>query len=319
MSRKLRFYFREPTIDTNRPISSGQVSVEGFDIEIVDTLKSADAWDCSFAKRMSDFGPDCDQISIPVFPNRKFRQSYIFVNSRANIASPRELEGKRIGIKSWSNTAGVWCRGILQNYYKVDPTRASWIALEQDEVQFPKGALRIECMTAQSGGEAGTKTLDDLLSAGELDAVIDPNVLPSITRKDGRTRRLFQNYYEEEKRYFAETGIFPISHVVTLRRDFVESNPTAPRALLWAFRKARDVAFDAVDGSDPQTVIMPWLGHYLEQQRALMGERFFCYDVAQAATALDAMMLYSHQQWLTTTLVDKTRLFHPSTVDDRDE
>jgi 4,5-dihydroxyphthalate decarboxylase len=320
MSRKLRLFFREPTIDTNRPISSGRVGIEGFEVEFVDRLKSADVWDCSFAKRLSDFGPDCDCISIPVFPNRKFRHSYIFVSTRSGIDSPCGLEGKRIGIKSWSNTAGVWCRGILRNYYGVDAAQSSWIALERDDdVGIPDGALRIEYRDAKSGGGAGTQTLDELLLAGEIDAVIDPNVPASIIRKDGRTRRLFQNYYEEERRWFADTGIFPTSHIVTLRRDFVDANPDAPRALLRAWRKARDIAFEAVEGADPETIIMPWLSHHLEEQRALMGERFFCYDIAHAAKALDALMLYARQQWLTSELVDKTQLFHPSTLNDLDE
>ena len=100
MARPLRFFFREPSIDTNRPLSSGEVGVENFAFETVGSMKDADAWDCSFAKRLSEFGLEPGLVSIPAFPNRKFRHSYIFVSSRAGIDAPRDLEGKRRGAQA---------------------------------------------------------------------------------------------------------------------------------------------------------------------------------------------------------------------------
>src|SRR5690349_4101068 len=80
---KLKFYFREPTIDTNLPITDGTVKIDGFDWEFVDNEATADAWDCGFAARVRAFAKDEKHISIPAFPNRKFRLAYIFVNSKA--------------------------------------------------------------------------------------------------------------------------------------------------------------------------------------------------------------------------------------------
>src|SRR3970040_1970267 len=95
-SPKLRFYFREPTVDTNMPITDGTVKVEGFDFEIVSREEDADAWDCGFAARVRAHVKGPRHLSIPAFPNRKFRLSYIYVNSAAGIDSPRDLEGKRV-------------------------------------------------------------------------------------------------------------------------------------------------------------------------------------------------------------------------------
>jgi 4,5-dihydroxyphthalate decarboxylase len=81
--------------------------------------------------------------------------------------------------------------------------------------------------------------LDELLVEAKLDAVIRPNVLGSISRRDSRVRRLFRDYKAEEQNYFRETGIFPISHVVTLKQEFIERHANAPAALLKAFRLAR--------------------------------------------------------------------------------
>ena len=112
---KLRFYFREPTIDTNIPITDGTVKIEGFDWEFVPDEDAADAWDCGFAARVRAYANGLPHVSIPAFPNRKFRLAYIFINSKAGIETAKDLEGRRIGIMQWDNTAGVWARGALQH------------------------------------------------------------------------------------------------------------------------------------------------------------------------------------------------------------
>src|SRR5688572_7672602 len=125
LAEKLKLFFREPTIDTNSPIASGIVPIEGFDVEFVDRLSDADVWDCAFAARLQHMERErC--VSVPAFPNRKFRLSYIFVNAGAGIHSPADLQGKRVGIRFWANTAGVWARGALQHHYNVDLSRIQW-------------------------------------------------------------------------------------------------------------------------------------------------------------------------------------------------
>ena len=129
---KLRFRFREPTVDTNLPISDGTVKVEGFDLEVMqvgeDDRFEADARDEGFGTLLQRKVQDAPDVCIPAFPNRKFRLSYIYVNAAAGIDSPKDLEGKRVGIPAWGNTAGVWARGALQNYYEVDLTAIRWLS-----------------------------------------------------------------------------------------------------------------------------------------------------------------------------------------------
>ena len=127
-SPKLRFYFREPTIDTNIPITDGTIKIEGFEWEFVPKEDDADAWDCGFAARLRAHATNEPHISIPAFPNRKFRQAYIFVNSKSGIETAKDLEGRRVGIMQWDNTAGVWARGALQHYYGVDLKRINWLS-----------------------------------------------------------------------------------------------------------------------------------------------------------------------------------------------
>src|SRR5918999_3539832 len=152
-SPKLKFYFREPTIDTNIPITDGTVKIEGFDWEFVPNEDAADAWDCGFAARVRAYAKAAPHISIPAFPNRKFRLAYIFVNSKAGIETAKGLEGRRVGIMQWDNTAGVWARGALQHYYGVDPTRICWRAVQAKQESVPPG-IHIEKVTGN--GDADT-------------------------------------------------------------------------------------------------------------------------------------------------------------------
>ncbi len=313
MPPRMRLFFREPTVDTNRPIASRQIGVEGFDVEIVDSMADADVWDCPFAGRMLDFETS-ECVSIPAFPNRKFRLAYIFVNAAAGIRTPQDLHGKRVGIRFWSNTAGVWARGALQHHYGVDLTRIHWLSARKDATPIPPGAIDIAYQDEMWPRDM--RDLDDMLADGDIDALIDANVPPSIVRRNPRTRRLFPDYAAEERAYYSATGIFPISHLVTLRGDFVKANPAAPQALLRAFRHARDMAFEAIEGSDPQVLVLSWISHYLDEQRKLMGDNYFTYDIAHNRTALDAMMRYAHAQWLTPRVLRAEELFHASVIDD---
>ena len=299
---KLRFFFREPTVDTNRPLREGSAAVAGFEFAEVVKLDEADAWDCGFAARMESVEKGEDLVSIPAYPNRKFRLSYIYVNSKAGIETPRDLEGKRVGILFWANTAGVWVRGALQHDYGVDLHAIDWMSTAAAAVPAPATYK----FRVRPGAD-----LDAMLTAGELDAVIEPNVLPSITRRDPRVRRLFRDYKSEEQAYFRRTGIFPISHVVTLRRAFVERHPEAPLALLKAYRQARDIAIDAIEGADPQVMVLPWASALLDEQRALMGDAFFSYNIADNRASLAAFVRYAHEQGLVSRPVDYAALFSP--------
>ncbi|MGB7949420.1 MAG: hypothetical protein WCH75_17160 [Candidatus Binatia bacterium] len=304
---KLHFYFREPTVDTNKPITDGTVQVEGFEFEVVEREEAADAWDCGFAARLRAHAQGARHVSIPAFPNRKFRLSYIFVNSKSGIETPRDLEGKRVGLMQWDNTAGVWARGALQHAYGIDLCRIHWLALRLKPEGIAEG-IRIEKLEARGDPDVA---LDGLLSEGKLDAVIGPNVLPSISRRDPRTRRLFRDYKTEEQRYFKQTGIFPISHVVTLKQEFVDRYPDAPVALLKAFRAARDEAFNRLEGADPQVLVISWAAAAVDEQRELMGENYWAYDIDHNRLALEAITQFGFEQGLSPTRIDFTTFFHP--------
>jgi len=300
---KMRLGFREPDIDTNMPFVDGTVKVEGFELEISNFRgpDSVDAWDASFGGLMQTKGRgDHPFVSIPAYPNRKFRLSYIFVNSAAGIEHPRDLEGKRVFV---SGTAGVWARGALQHHYEVDFTKINWVMSGEEATGWAPG-IRVESLPRGSD-------FDAMLLSGELDAVMEPNVLPSITKRDPRVRRLFRDWKTEEQAYFKQTGIFPISHVVSLKQEFVDRHPDAPVALLEAYRRARDVAFDRIEGADPAILTISWASAAMAEQRAVMGDHYWAYNVEDNQRPLEAMMDFAHQFGLTPTRLDYMSFFHP--------
>ena len=303
---KLRLGFREPEIDTNRPFVDGTVKVEGFDLEISDYRgwEHIDAWDASLGGLMQTKGKgDHPFVSIPAFPNRKFRLSYIFVNGRAGIESPKDLEGKRVYV---SGTAGIWARGALLNHYGVDFTKVHWVMGGASAKSWGPG-IEVESLAGITG-PLDVK-LDTMLVEGDLDAVIEPNVLPSISRRDPRVRRLFPDYRTEEQDYWKRTGIFPISHVVSLTQEFVDQHPEAPVALLKAYRHARDFAFDRLYGTDPEILVISWVASFIDDQRALMGDDYWAYNIQNNVRALEAIMLFAHQLGVTPTQLDYLSFF----------
>jgi 4,5-dihydroxyphthalate decarboxylase len=306
---KLRLGFREPDIDTNRPFVDGTVTVDGFDLEISDYrgAEYIDAWDASFGGLMSTKGKKAHPyVSIPVFPNRKFRLAYIFVNSKSGIQSPKDFAGKRVAIFQQDNTAAIWSRGALLNYYGVDFTRVKWFVPGKD-VKSWGADISVEPL-ALGPGRRDTE-LDELLMKGEIDVVMGPNVLPSVSRKDPRTRRLFPDYPAEEKNYYKDTGIFPISHVVSLTEEFVDKHPEAPIALLEAYRRARDVAFDRIYGTDPEIVTISWAAAAMDDQRTVMGENYWPYNIEENVRTLESMMQFAHQLGVTPEKLDYMSLF----------
>ena len=306
---KLRLGFREPEVDTNRPFVDGSVQVEGFDLEISDFHgpETIDAWDASFGGLMRTKSKgDHPYVSIPAYPNRKFRLAYIFVNNAAGIDTPKDLEGKRVFV---SSTAGVWARGALQDHYGVDLARIRWCMPGPEAASWAPD-VEVEPLPHILGPQPG-EPLDEMLLGGEVDAVIEPNVLPSISRRDPRVRRLFRDYKNEELNYYKATGIFPISHMVTLKQDFVDQHPTAPIELLKAYRRARDVALDRLYGADPEVLITSWVAAAIDEQRAVMGENYWSYNVQDNVRSLETMMTFAHQFGLTSEKLDYESFFHP--------
>jgi len=264
-----------------------------------------DASEMSFGKTVSLMAePAPDIVPIPVFPSRVFRHSAIYIGEKSNIKEPKDLEGRKVGIPEWAQTAGMYARGLLQHEYGVDLARIHW---HQAGVQQPGRVEKAKLHLP--GGVRITpvpdKSLAQMLAAGELDAV--------ISARDPGGRRLFGNYQEIEEAYFRKTRIYPIMHLVVLRRDVYERDRWVAMNLFKAFEEAKRHSTQRLVEIGLSHVPMPWLAEHARRWRALAGEDFWPYGIEGNRPTLEAFVQYAHEQGVTARRLQVEELFAPET------
>jgi len=265
-----------------------------------------DASEMSFGKVVSLLSqPAPDIVAIPVFVSRVFRHSAIYV-AGPSIKKPKDLEGKRVGIPEWAQTAGMYVRGLLQHDYGVDLARIDWVQagvrepgrVEKVELKLPPG-VRIRA--------APDKTLAGMLASGELDA--------AISARDPGGRRLFENYQEVEEVYFRKTRIFPIMHVVVLRREVYERDRWVAMNLFKAFEEAKRASQARLTEIGLSHIPMPWLAEHARRWREAAGEDFWPYGLQGNRPTLEAFLQYAHEQGIAMRRLKVEELFAPETLE----
>ncbi|PIW29834.1 MAG: 4,5-dihydroxyphthalate decarboxylase [Rhodospirillales bacterium CG15_BIG_FIL_POST_REV_8_21_14_020_66_15] len=254
-------------------------------------------------------------VAIPVFLSRAFRHNGFVVRADAGIDTPKDLEGRKVGVPEYQMTAALWMRGILADEYGVDTDTFQWRtgALEEGT---RKDRLTLDLpphlsVTPIAAGES----LQDLLLAGELDAVFAPKPLNALVAGDPRVRRLFPDFAAAERAYHVRTGFFPIMHAIGLRRTLAEAHPWLPKALFDAFTAARDMAMEKLEAiwlGSANRLTLPFFHADMEATRALMGADFWSYGFAANRAELDAMCRWSQAQHLAPRQVRPEELFPPS-------
>jgi 4,5-dihydroxyphthalate decarboxylase len=247
-------------------------------------------------------------VAIPVFPSRCFRHSAIFVRDDGPVDDPAALAGMRIGIPEWTQTATVYARAVLQHQYGVDLTGIRWVQAGTNEPGRVEG-VSLSLPGGISVTSLPDRTLNDLLLAGELDAVIAAHPPTEFKRGSGRVVRLFSDYRAVEERYHAETGVFPIMHVVALRRDVLDRYPWAASSLMKGFEEAKRRSLArALDGNAPKYPV-PWSFANAQRAQEMFGSDFWPYGIEPNRTTLDAFLEYAHQQGACATRLAPEDLF----------
>jgi 4,5-dihydroxyphthalate decarboxylase len=256
-----------------------------------------------------------DYVGVPVFPSRAFRHTAITIRTDRGIRTPQDLRGRRVGLPEYQLTACVWARALLQEDFGVAPEEITWVrgGIEQPgrpekiAVALPPG-LRVEA--APDG-----VSLSQLLAAGGIDALVSPRA-PSC-HGDGVSPVgwLFADPMAAAQDYFRRTGIFPIMHLLGVRRSLAEAHPWLPAALLKAFTHAKQVAEQRLADTSATKVTLPFVEEQLAQARALMGPDFWAYGVAPNRTTLDAFLRHHHAQGLSPRRLAVEELFHPATLE----
>ncbi len=247
--------------------------------------------------------------AVPVFMHRRFRHGFVFINTRAGIAAPKDLIGREVGGTNFQPASNIWMRGILEEHYAVPHREITWVVDRSEDVPFsvPPG-LRIAMKRSD-------KPLSDMLADGDLPAMISPTLPRPFVEGDKRIARLFADYKQIEIDYFRQTGIFPIMHVTTVKREIVEKYPWVPTNLVKAFEQAKQIAYRRV--ANPRMIPLAWVRTAVEEQEAILGRDPWAYGLTPANRKnLETVLRYTHQQGLIRTMPKLDDLFEDTDLGD---
>ena len=250
-----------------------------------------------------------DFIAIPVFVSRIFRHSCIYISTKAGIKKPQDLKGKKLGLPAYQMTATVWMRGLLHHEYGVAPTDVEWF-YSREEIFSWNPPIKLKIQRIPAGA-----TLDEMLQAGEIAALLTARKPPSFAAGSPKVKRLFPNFKEEEIAYYKKTKIFPIMHTIVIKREIYHMHPWIAQSLFNAFTQAKEKCYREMNEAAVLKYTLPWLLSEVEEEKAILGEDFWPYGIEPNRPTLEALVQYSHEQGLAVRLVKLEELFAPETFD----
>ena len=313
--------------DRTRSLMDGAVQVDGIDLNylnlpVEETFfrmirnREFDVAEMSLSSyTVSTFRDPKPFIAIPIFPSRMFRHSSIYINADAGIREPQDLIGKRIGTPEFQMTAPVWIRGILAEHYGVPLDSVTYVTggeeepgrIEKQKIDLPR-SIRIEPIGAE-------QTLSKMLATGEIAALHTARMPSTFLSQPDRVKRLFPDFVDVERKYYRETGTFPIMHTVVIRREVYEQNRWVAQSLYKAFAEAQRNTYEDLYVTAALKGMLPWLTAHVEETRALMGDDYWPYGFDANRQTLATFLRYHHQQGLSKTLRTPEELFAPETME----
>lgn len=295
--------------DRLRSLQDGTVQPEGIELNFVPlpveetffrqlAFKEFDVSEMSMSSYVLTLNQERPPfVALPAFPSRYFRHQTMFVNRNSGITTPEDLKGKRVGVPEYQITAGVWQRGMLRDEYGVHPRDMKFFSGGVEETGRVE-KIKLDLPSDVSVEPIGPNdTLSQMLSNGELDALFTAHV-PSCFYTDDNVQRLFPDYKDAEQAYFSKTGIFPIMHIVVVKRDIYEQNPWVARSLMKALEESLQVAKDDLMYRSSLKVMLPWLADHVAETKQVLGADFWTYGVERNRDVLETFLGYSYDQGL---------------------
>lgn len=253
-------------------------------------------------------------VAVPIFPSRYFRHSSVFFNVESGIKEPKDFKGKRVGVPEYAITAAVWIRGFFKDDYGVGASDVQWFVGGQEE---PGRKARVQHrlppeIRVQSIPD--DKTLNGMLESGEIDALISARSPSSLGKPLSKARRLFPNYKEVEIEYYKRTKIFPIMHVLVIRKDIYDRSSWVARSLYKAFCEAKERAFQNMHITNAHAYMLPWLAWEREQLGEIFGPDWWPYGIEPNRHVLETLIRYMGEQGLIDRPLKVEDIFAPSAV-----
>jgi len=312
--------------DRTRPIVDGRVQIDGVE-PVCQLLSPEEMFFRAF--RHQDFDicelsmssycvsvsrGDNQYIAIPVFLSRTFRHTSIYIRTDRGIESPMDLKDRRIGIAEYQLTANVWARAFMEEE-GLGPSDIQWVMggmitpdrPEKIKLQLPPD-VRME--PAPEGA-----TLNQMLIDGEIDGFVGPRALPCFAEGHPNVGWLYSDPEAAARAYYERTKIFPIMHMLGVKKELAEQHPFLPGALLKAFTEAKTMALDALLDVSATKVTMPFVEESLNRVHDLMGDDFWSYGFKSNEHVLNTFLDAHHKQGLSEKRLQPADLFHPATLE----
>ena len=321
-----RIRFAAASYDRMMALRTGDVKPEGIELTAL-TLYPTDIFHrqlefgefevselslCKQASLVAD--KDHRFIGLPVFPLRMFRQSAFYVRKDGPVREAKDLMGKRCGVPEWAQTATVYARGWLDHHAGVPLASVEWIQAGSNEagreekvaLALPKG---VRCKAVAD------RSLNDMLLSGEIDCMVSATP-PKSYGKDPRIARLFADVRAAEEQYFRDTGgVFPIMHLVVIRRDIHERYPWAAANLLAAFEEAKRRSVERLIQRSPRYPLAWGPDYVAETGKFLFGDgEYWPYGLDANRKTLEAFLTYCHEQGICSRKVAVEELFAPQAL-----
>ena len=255
-----------------------------------------DVAELSFAKFSAQVTrQDSDVIGLPVICSRLFRFSSFYVNKNSKIKTIADLKGKRVGSPEWAHSAAVYMRGWMHNEMGVKLSDVHWVQAganaagrkEKVELSLPEGVdlTRIN-----------DKSLSELLASGEIDCAIIARPPTCFLEGHPDVERLLPDYIEMEEDYYQRTKVWPIMHIIAMRRQILDENPWVARNLLNAFQESKRRSLERLLDPAVSRYPVPWLATYARKMRDMFDGDLFPYGIEENRPTWEQMALYTYQQ-----------------------
>ena len=314
MSTKIELTLACGDYEIMRALKEGTVRPDGIDLKVLTAMDSPtrhwrflrnhdfDMAEVSCSSYIAARDNGLPFRALPVFPHRRFRHGFAFINTSKGIAKPTDLIGRKVGVKFFLISAALWMRGILQQEYGVPVSSIDWFTELDEDVDFtPPADLKITRLPHD-------KSVEDMLATGEVDALIHSDIIKPIEAGDPRVARLWPDYKAEEIRFWKKTQIFPIMHVMGIRQEIVDRHPWVPINLFHAFEKSKAIGMRRME--NPRIVPLAWYREAWEEQQELMGRDPWEYGLSERNRHnLETLVGYSHEQGLIKRRIPLEELF----------
>ena len=276
-------------IDQPRPIFDRMSGGQEFDV--------AEYSSSEFVQRFAN--RECPFVAIPVFPSIAFRLGFIAVNRKSGIRAPKDLEGKRVGVPLYTMTAAIFINGILKNEFGVDLSKMHWVQSAMN-TSGSHGSPTVLPLLKKISIENNTtgKTLGQLLAEGAIDATLGTS-LPDEIRTNPDVARLFPNYVELDKELYKRKKIYPIMHLMAIKKSVYERYPFAATSLYEAFVKSKKIALEKLFNLRAVRYMTPFLMREIDDIWEVFNGDPWPYGIANNRKTLEPFLTFCHEQGVT--------------------